>query len=206
MPTSSENYQVILFDLGGVLVELGDTPLNSDWLSKNNKFTLKDWFHSETAIAFEKGLIAPNAFIEQFKADLSIDADSEKILEHFTDWPIGLFAGVEELLLALKKNYQLAILSNTNELHWPRITEEFKIPRYTDKLYASHILNMAKPNLDIFQYVISDLGIQPDKILFLDDNLANVEAAKTLGISGFLVSGIEQTINCLINRGVLNSE
>ena len=44
--------EVILFDLGGVLVELGESPVPSDWLPENDRFTLSDWFLSDTAISF----------------------------------------------------------------------------------------------------------------------------------------------------------
>ncbi len=197
------SFEIILFDLGGVLVELGESPVLPEWLPEETGYSLADWFKSETAVLFEKGLISAHAFIERFKADLDIDVDSNIVLEHFIHWPIGLYSGTEELLLKLKNNYKLAILSNTNELHWPRITQEFNIPHYFDHLFASHLLNMAKPDLSIFQYVINELSVEPDKILFFDDNFMNVDASKKLGINAIQVSGIQETLNGLVKKGLV---
>ena len=85
--------KVILFDLGGVLIELGESPVPSEWLPKNTMFTLSDWFSSETAVSFEKGSITAQIFAETFKKDLNINVSPEEIIEHFTYWPIGLLAG-----------------------------------------------------------------------------------------------------------------
>jgi putative hydrolase of the HAD superfamily len=201
----SASIKVILFDLGGVLVELGKSPIPSDWLPGNNSFTLTDWFSSATAISFEKGQITAQVFIEKFKQDLGIEVSHRIILEHFTNWPIGLFPGAVELLQALTVDYRLAVLSNTNELHWPRIIEEFKIPDYFEQVFASHLLKKAKPAPGIFQYVIKELKVEAENILFLDDNLKNIEASKKLGMQNLHVTGIHQTRQGLLEMGVLNA-
>lgn len=201
----SASIEVILFDLGGVLVELAENPIPSYLLPENNKFTLSDWFLSETAISFEKGFITAHVFAETLKKDLKLDMSPEEVIEHFTRWPIGLFPGTQELLQNLSPNYRLAVLSNTNELHWPRITEEFKIPRYFEHLFASHLLNKAKPELNIFQHVINELKVDPASILFLDDNIRNIEASKKTGIQGLHVKGIQQVRQELIKQGVIDA-
>ncbi len=196
------SFKVILFDLGGVLVELGDSPISSEWLTAKTTFNLNDWFNSETAVLFEKGLIAPHEFIAHFKSDLNIQASSSAILSHFTKWPIGLYPDVNNLLLKLKEKYILGILSNTNEIHWPRIIDEFSIPKYFDHLFASHLLNMAKPDLCIFQHVIAELRVNPEEILFFDDNFKNVEASKQLGINSVHVAGLQELLNSLKEQGI----
>ncbi|MBV1916426.1 MAG: HAD family phosphatase [Pseudomonadales bacterium] len=200
-----QSVEVILFDLGGVLVELGEEPIPSEWLPNKDRFNLSDWFSSETAISFEKGLICAQTFAETFRTDLKIEASSENILKHFTEWPIGLFPGVQELLETLGSKYKLAVLSNTNELHWPRIIEEFNIESYFDKFFASHQIKMAKPSLEIFQHVINELQVEPEKILFLDDNLKNIEASKMLGINSHQAIGIKQVCLTLTNMGIIDA-
>ena len=197
--------EVILFDLGGVLVELGESPIPSEWLPENESFTLSDWFLSETAVSFEKGSITAQIFAETFKKDLNINKSPEQIIESFTRWPIGLFPGAHDLLQSLNSDYRLALLSNTNELHWPRIMEEFEIPKYFEHIFASHLLNKAKPELGIFQHVINELKMEPGSILFLDDNLKNIEASKKLGIQGIHVKGVQQTQEELVKFGVIDA-
>jgi len=201
----NKSVEVVLFDLGGVLVELGEGPIPSEWLPNNDRFNLTDWFSSETAILFEKGLICAQTFAETFRNDLKIEASPENILKHFTEWPIGLFPGAQELLENLESKYRLAVLSNTNELHWPRIIEEFNVENYFEQIFASHQMKMVKPDLVIFQDVISKLKVEPEKILFLDDNLRNIEASKKLGINGHHVKGFKQTCQILANMGVIDA-
>ena len=199
-------FEVILFDLGGVLVELGHHPIPPDWLPAESQFDLSDWFSSETAISFEKGLVSPQQFAETLKKDLKIEASPESIIEHFTHWPVGLFPGVHELLRSLEKKYRLAILSNTNELHWPRITGEFKIAKYFEQIFASHQLQKAKPEFEIFEHVVSELEVDPGKILFLDDNQDNVTVSRKLGIHAIHTKGIKQARQTLSDVGVISED
>ena len=197
-------FEVILFDLGGVLVELGDEPIPFDWLPGDNHFDLSDWFSSETAISFEKGLISPQQFADKLKRDLKIEASPESIIRHFTSWPIGLFPGVHELLRSIENTFRLAVLSNTNELHWPRITNEFEIAGYFEHFFASHRLQKAKPDFEIFEHVVSELRVEPGNILFLDDNQNNVAASKKIGIHGIRTSGIKQVYQTLSDVGAID--
>ena len=195
--------ELILFDLGGVLVELRGRPIPQDWLPDDMRFDCTDFLLSETAKSFEKGLIDAQSFAESIKEELNIEVSPENIIQHFTDWPVGLFPGAHQLLKSINSRFRLAVLSNTNELHWPRITSEFMITHYFEKIFASHLLKMAKPELDIFKHVISELGVEPDRILFLDDNQNNIDAARHLGIHGIQVSGIQQAQKVLCGVGAI---
>ena len=50
-----------------------------------------------------------------------------------------------------------------------------------EKVYYSHEIGLRKPNADIFQYVLSDTGIDPDETMFIDDFIENIETARQLG-------------------------
>ena len=168
------DFEVILFDLGGVLVELGGDPIPPDWLPDENQFDLSDWFSSETAVSFHKGLVSPQQFAETLKKDLKIEASPERIIEHFT--------------------------------HWPRITSEFKIAKYFEQMFASHQLQKAKPEFEIFEHVVSELGVEPGKILFLDDNQDNITVSRKLGIHAIHTKGIQQTRKTLSDVGVISED
>ena len=63
---------------------------------------------------------------------------------------------------------------------------------------------MAKPELEIFEYVISEMNVGPSNILFMDDNQSNIEASEKLGIRGVHVSGIKQVHRTLLEMGVID--
>lgn len=192
----TERFELILFDLGGVLVELRSNPFPEAWLPGGKTFDCIDWLKSDTALQFECGHLSPEAFAEGVKKELNLDASTDEILAHFSRWPIGLYAGAQQLLLQLllqlKDSCQLAALSNTNAVHWPRLIHEFELHRYFSHIFASHRIACAKPDPKAFHHVINALDVTPEKILFFDDNLVNVAAARQLGINSRQASSVEQ--------------
>jgi len=197
------NNPIILFDLGGVLIELGKSVFPSEWLEDDKRFALPEWFKSESAQQFEKGQISASEFATAIKKDLSLKASIDDICTEFAQWPIGQYQGIDELLMTLKKSYTLAILTNTNELHWPRIIDEFKIPKYSDHIYSSHQIKLAKPNPKIYEYVLNELEASPESVIFFDDNLQNIQAAKNVGIQSYLVKGPIELMSKLLSLGIL---
>lgn len=188
----AERFDVILFDLGGVVIELRPTPFPVEWLPDGKTFDSIDWFNSDTAVQFECGHLTPEIFAERLKSELNLEVSLTEILTHFRRWPLGLYEGAQQLLLQLKDTCQLAALSNTNALHWPRLIHEFELLRYFSHIFASHRIACAKPDPEAFHYVINALGVPPEKILFFDDNPVNVTAAGRLGINSRLASSVEQ--------------
>ena len=200
----NESIDVILFDLGGVLVELGASPLPDDALPPDQSYTLADWFRSDAAIGFEKGRNSADSFARSMIAELDLGCSVEQLIEHFTRWPKGLFPGVRELLQDLQRNYRLAILTNTNELHWPRFITEFDLAEYVEHIFASHRLAMAKPEPAIYRHVLNALDTEPGRILFVDDNAANVDAALALGFMAAQVTGFDSLKQFLITQAIIH--
>ena len=94
-----------------------------------------------------------------------------------------------ELLLSLRKRFNLFLLSNTNELHWEWAEQNsftykgYKhAEEYFDKVYLSYKLHLQKPDIAIYEHVLADAGIRADETFFIDDSLVNCKAAETLGI------------------------
>ena len=57
---------------------------------------------------------------------------------------------------------------------------------------------MAKPELEIYQLLLDQLGTAPEETLFLDDKIENIEAARHFGIRALQFSTIEQLRQDLI--------
>lgn len=182
---------ILLFDLGNVVIELGGGPLPAGWLDEARPFTLQDWFKSETALAFERGEIPAIELARRLQHDLQLPVTPETIVEEFRKWPIRVYPELPPLLLELQQHYQLAVLSNTNELHYPRLFEEFSLERYfkQELVFASHHIGLAKPDPAVFTYVLGQLDAAPGQVLFLDDMPENVATAESLGMQGQQLRG-----------------
>ncbi len=180
---------VLLFDLGGVIIRLGEVIFPKSWHDNGSAFDLSRWLGSQTAKAFETGQIGAIEFGQRLKSDLALDQSVDEILDTFAAWPEGFFDGAAELLAELKNDYTLAALSNINELHGPRMLKEFALHKRMDRLFFSHELGLSKPDPKIFLTASELLGVECSDIVFFDDVQANVEVAKQVGMTAHRVDG-----------------
>jgi len=185
---------VLVFDAGGVLVELGPPPLKAEWLSDGRSplVVWQDWLHLDAGRRFESGQTTAEAFAEEMIASLSLDTTVQPFLRHIEAWPVGLFPGTLAWIRGLPKTCETALLSNTNELHWRRMKDEMGLGSVFDHTFLSHQLQLVKPDAAIFDAVIAALGVRPDEVVFFDDNLTNVQAAKAQGMHAHHVVGPQQ--------------
>jgi len=191
--------RILLFDLGGVIVTWKGIEGLRDF--SGGKMTLEEsrlfWLHSDWVRRFERGWCGVSEFIEGVREELGFRVSAERLREAFEGWDKGPMPGAAELLSRLKGHYQLACLSNNEEIHWNRLRREFRVDRFFDRCYLSHLLGMIKPDPEIYQYVIDDLGIEPERILFFDDNPECVEGAREAGMTACQARGITEVASRL---------
>ena len=186
--------QVILFDLGGVLIELTGLPTMLSW-TKNAKTPEQlwvQWLTSPAVRAFETGRIGPRDFAEQLIEEMALPVHPEAFIEAFTAWPKGLFPGAMALVERIPSHYTRAALSNSNALHWPRLLHDMGLDGVFEHMFASHLIGKLKPDPEVFEHVMETLDCEPSAVLFLDDNRLNVEAARAAGMQAVEVAGLQQ--------------
>lgn len=186
-----QQYRYIVFDLGGVLVELDHTPVPERFFPPGREITVKEWSALPVAHRFERGEVGAIEFAETIIADFGLRISVEDFIRHFSKWPKRAYPGAGEMLKALARQYDLAILSNCNEIHWPMMKRDFGIFDYFKHAFSSHLVGITKPSEAIYHHVVEQLRCEPGDILYFDDNEKNVEAAKLLGIQGIQVMGLD---------------
>ena len=182
--------EVILFDLGGVLVELSGVGTMMQWSRLDETEIWHRWLHSEAVRKFESGKSTAAEFCQEVVREFELSTTPEVFMEAFVRWPSGLFDGVEEMLQRLSPRYHVSCLSNTNHLHWERFATETRLFENLHSHFASHHIGMMKPDIEIYRHVIQALDTAPGKILFFDDNQLNVEGARTAGMNALLARGL----------------
>ena len=87
------------------------------------------------------------------------------------------------------------MLSNSNEIHYDLYVRDLQLRfgyREFDDLfnmaYFSFDLHMNKPNPEIFEFVINQHELVPEKTLFIDDSEENILAAQKLGLKTYHIS------------------
>ncbi len=192
---------LILFDLGGVLADLGQ-PARQMQLGISEEAFWKTWLSSPVARAFELGHIGENDFVARFPRELGLRESADSFRRRFARWHLGLYAGADALLEHLRKDCAVALLSNTNRLHWQSITRQSNCFAAFDGVFLSFRLGCCKPASEAFAKVLEATGTPPSDIVFLDDTRANVEAAERLGIVARQVHGLDAVRAALDGLGI----
>lgn len=108
-----------------------------------------------------------------------------------------------EMLTELRKDYNVCMLSNINEMHIEKIHRDLLRNHrikdfhsaYFDKVYYSCRMGMRKPDVEIYNFVANDLGVAPAEIFFIDDMAENIKACKEAGWHGVVHHAAEDIIN-----------
>jgi glucose-1-phosphatase len=186
--------QVLLFDLGGVLVDFdGITPLvglAGGRLSREE--ARRFWLLSPSVRRFETGRCSGEEFARGAIAELGLEIAPAFFLREFLAWDRGPMPGALDLLDELRPRFLMACLSNNNELHWARLCAETGLAGKFHRCYLSQEIGLIKPDHEIFDHVIRDLAVSPARILFLDDNPECVEAARAAGMNARQARGVQE--------------
>ncbi len=181
----------ILFDLGGVLVRFRGVERVAEWLgdAEVGEEHWRRWLGSGSVRDFERGRLSPEqfaiGFLEEFRLDLSPGA----VLDELRGFVGGPLEGATELLDELRPHYLVACLSNTNRLHWPRVSRKMQFDRRLHRAFPSFETGLLKPDPEAFEHVCRELDLTPGEILFFDDAPPNVEAAHALGFQACRARG-----------------
>lgn len=160
--------KVITFDLVGVLVSEKDIELSEVEEKLERMFgpNLND----------EDYLIEARKIIEK---DLEIINTTKVLINKlYKVKDKKMFKKIKEI------NENVKIIIATNHLSFVKdfIKESFNID-YLDDIIISAEIHKIKPNLDFYQYILNKYGIESKELLFLDDNINNINGAQTLGIN-----------------------
>lgn len=149
---------MILFDLGGVLVEVeGPTALRRrSGQELTDEAIWQRWLLSSSWVqTFERGHCTPEAFAAGIVAEWGLATTTEAFLQDFQGWPTRLLPGVPALLADLASRYTLACVSNTHAVHWPHIRDTLGLDGLLHHYYLSHEIGLIKPPPAIFEHILT---------------------------------------------------
>lgn len=106
-------------------------------------------------------------------------------------------------LAALKGRYHLGLLSNTNPFIMAYVqggrlsADGLPLSAYFHSLFLSYRMKACKPSPEIYLAALAADGMKAEETVFVDDSVANVEAATALGIHALLVDSDEDWLPAL---------
>jgi len=196
---------IVLFDLGGVLIELGGVPVMRELTGIGSDDEVwQRWLTCPWVRSFERGQCSADEFAGGVVSDWELPVSPDRFLEMFRDWPRGPIPGAWELLAEVRSIIPIGCLSNTNVLHWEHQVAQWSILDEFDFRFLSFELGLVKPDAELFEEVSDRLPVGPERVLFLDDNSLNTEAARSSGFPAEHVRGVGEARRALIDTGVLS--
>lgn len=197
--------QTLLFDLGNVLIpfELSrgyrafetSTGLPAQLVAE--RLTSTDLYQR-----YEAGRVSTPEFHKSISEVLQVEIP---LAELRTAWNAIFFPDPTvnpELLIKLKENYRLVLLSNTNELHFDWLRERCAFLQLFDAFTLSYEVGAMKPERLIFEDALSKARCAPEECFYTDDILKYVETARTLGIHAQQFTGEDRLREHLTAAGV----
>lgn len=181
----------IIFDLGKVLVEYNFDVFYKEFDYEPGKIILME--STIPILEFESGKISRKEFYLQLKEIYKFE---HSITEFERVW-CNVFTRLTSLVnyaRELKENYNVYILSNTDEIHFPLIWKEFpELHFFEDNLMLSYELDSVKPQKEIYERALEKFDLNPEDCLFIDDKPENIQGATENGIAGILFTNVEDT-------------
>ncbi|HLC83688.1 MAG TPA: HAD family phosphatase [Bacteroidia bacterium] len=195
MIIDTNNYKNIIFDLGGVILNI-DYSLTEKAFSKLGISDFKTLFsqaqQTQLFDNYEKGFISSDEFRTELKKYLPKNITDEEINHAWNAILLDLPEERIKFLKKIKTTHRTFLLSNTNDIHIETLNQylqkEFAMPDLStlfEKEYLSYKIGMRKPDAEIFELVLEENNLIASETLFIDDSIQHVEAAKKLGISAY---------------------
>ena len=175
----------IIFDLGRVLVKFNvrnlfrkiiTTEEEIDYFLQN--ICTWEWHIQQDLVQDTSQASAP--LVQQFpKYQEAIEAFYGRFLEMIE----GTYEKNVKLAMDLKqKGYPIYVLSNFPGDQYDKYEKHNSFLQiFDDKIISGHV-GLAKPDIKIYQLAIDKFHLTPERSLFIDDKIENIEGAKQLGI------------------------
>lgn len=196
--------RAVVFDIGGVLEITPDTGWRARWADALD-LSVDDLEARirEPAFAGSRGHITLESFVGEIQAALGLDDDQAAA---FMDdvWTQYLGTLNEDLLTyfsGLRSRVRTGILSNSFVGAREREQALYGFEDHCDTIVYSHEEGLMKPDPAFYAVVCERLGVQPDEVVFLDDQEACVEGARAVGMHALVfednttaIEGIEAAL------------
>lgn len=196
--------KALVFDIGNVLI--GWEPFNLYKRYFSSESAMNDFFDEVGFYEWNLQQDAGRSFAEAV-LDLSEKYPhwAEEIAAYDRYWEESVSGPIQdtvELLQGLHaKGYTLYALSNWSAEKYPTVQERYSFLDCFDHTILSGSVGMIKPDHAIFRLLLDRTGRRAEECLFIDDSLANIEAADALNFDTHHFKGAPGLRSDLVQRG-----
>jgi glucose-1-phosphatase len=182
----------LIFDLGGIIINI-DFQLTFEAFAKASGkdvlSTIKKFEEEKIFARFEKGDYSERELRFLINKELNTSLSDDVIDRAWNALLMDIPMPRIEMLKELAEDHRLYLLSNTNSIHISVINKILhqtcgieKLDLLFDRVYYSYEIKMAKPDVQIYEFVLRDNDLKAGETLFIDDNADNIRGAAKAGI------------------------
>ena len=191
---NTRDFNTVVFDLGGVIINLNVPRCVNNFKrlmpeeNIRNILGIDDEGEGIVAVSaatkqlmhdYEYGNITTEVFLETLQEYCYPNTTIEQIRAAWLSMLDELPQERLDFIAQLRESgYKTVLLSNSNELHWNPIWEQYHLGNYFDAVFASQHLHMAKPNKEIFEHVVREAVIDSAHTIYVDDLEKNRKAGE----------------------------
>jgi HAD superfamily hydrolase (TIGR01509 family) len=196
MNKTTQDIAWVVFDLGGIVVPESGTLIDNEMSAY---LTLSPHQLSIFTSKFSQGLTTGKVslldmyseILREWRLPFLPDDILKHHLAYYRQVSTQHNAKVVRLIETLKDYFGVACLTNT-EKEIAGICRETGLYDYFHRVFLSIDLGMQKPDREIYDKVVDNLGCSSESIIFIDDKVENVQAAIEIGMIGFLFNTAEE--------------
>jgi putative hydrolase of the HAD superfamily len=184
----------IIFDFGGVVLDIDEQLTINEFLKLGLDHPEKAHSSEFTELVrkFERGIFTPDIFRNKLRDLLDLSATDQEIDDAWNALLYDIPAERIKIIEQVKKNYNIFLLSNSNEIHYDLYVRDLQLrfgykefAELFHQAYFSFDLHLSKPHHEIYEFVIYQEGLNPSETLFIDDKIENIETAGKLGLQTY---------------------
>ncbi len=197
-------YKNVIFDLGGVLIYFNPRELIEKIFvdSEQKPYHLTQAVYTQSWLDMDRGKLT-RAEVVQNLASTYDAAQLEKFLEALPLYFTPLADGLRIVHDVKSAGYKVFVLSNLADFAHEAILRHAGFFDVFDGAVFSYQVGFAKPDLEIYQSLLTKYNLIADECVFIDDLVKNIDAGKTVGIDGIVCDDYTKVRAELVNRGIL---
>lgn len=206
---AADTIKAVVFDFGNVIINIDlekSFQAFADLTFKSVPKIKSLFADAEIFKKYETGFYSDDEFRDVVRQTLSYPLNDQEIDDAWNALLLDVPKERIDYIENLSYQYPVYLLSNTNAIHIDKCQHYFRtihgIPDFR-KLFThafmSFEMGLWKPDYAIYQKVLDEINLKPEEVLFIDDNVENIEAAKDLGIQVIKINPPESFITILDN-------
>ena len=198
--------KALFLDIGGVLLTNGWGHQSRLRAAKHFGLDFDEFNKRHLAIfdTFESGKMTLEEYLKLAvfyqPANFTMDEFLDFLLNESKPYPEMI-----ELISTIKHHYGLRTIAVNNE---PKEINEYRIGQYDldsfiDVFASSCYVKTRKPDKDIYHFALNLAQVQPKEVVYIDDRLVLIQAARQLGLNAIHHTSVVNTRDALSRLGLI---